>query len=301
MSPKSMRCFAILFLVATVACSQKRDKIDSTIFLKGQVLAEVDSKLREISGLAASVQNKGMLWAHNDGGNDAEIFLIDQKMNIRLTCRLKGIVNRDWEDIAVGPGPVPGKFYVYVGDIGDNLEIFRYKRVYRFEEPIATPGNNVIIVSKFDTITIDLPDGAKDAEAMLIDPLSKDLYLISKNAQPACLYQTKYPYSPKDTVIAEKVTAIPFRKIVAADFSADGKEVIIKNYDNVYYWKMNGQPLGTVLKEKPYIVEYQKEPQGEAIAFSRTGSGFFTASEKTKGEKSYLYFYARSLTPRSSH
>lgn len=288
-----MRCFAVLFLVATVACSQKRDKIDSTIFLKGQVLAEVDSKLKEISGLAASVQNKDMLWAHNDGGNDAEIFLIDQKMNIRLTCRLKGVVNRDWEDIAVGPGPVPGKFYVYVGDIGDNLEIFRYKRIYRFEEPIAAPGNNVITISKFDTITIDLPDGAKDVEAMLIDPLNKDLYLISKNAQPAYLYQLKYPYPPKDTIVAGKVTAIPFRKIVAADFSADGKEVIIKNYDNVYYWKMNDKPLGTVLKEKPYIVEYQKEPQGEAIAFSRNGSGFFTASEKIKGEKSYLFFYKR--------
>lgn len=288
-----MRCFAVLFLVATAACSQKRDKIDSTIFLKGQALVEINSTLKEISGLAASAQNKDMLWTHNDSGNDAEIFLVDQKMNIRLTCKLKGITNRDWEDITVGPGPEPGKSYVYVGDIGDNLEIFRYKHVYRFEEPVLKTGNNVITISTFETITFELPDGSKDTEAMLIDPVTKDLYLISKNEIPSYLYQLKYPYSANDTTMAVKVTAIPFRKIVAADFSADGKEVIIKNYDNVYYWRMNNQPLATVLKEKPYIVEYQKEPQGEAITFSRNNSGFFTASEKVKGEKSYLYFYRR--------
>jgi hypothetical protein len=289
-----MRCFAFFFMVATVACSQKRDRIDSTIFLKGEELAEIkSSKLDEISGLAASAGNAGMLWTHNDSGNKAEIFLVDPKMNIILICKLQGAFNRDWEDITLGPGPTPGKFYIYLGDIGDNLEIFKYKNIYRFEEPVYKTGSNEIIISQFDTITFQLPEGEKDTEALMINPLSKDLYLISKNETPAYLYRLKYPYLTRDTLTAEKITAIPYRKIVAANFSADGKEVLIKNYDNVYYWKVNDRPLADVLKERPYVVEYTKEPQGEAITFSRDGTGFFTASEKIKGEKSHLYFYPR--------
>ena len=33
---------------------------------------------------------------------------------------LTGAKMRDWEDIAVGPGPEPNVDYLYVGAIGDN-------------------------------------------------------------------------------------------------------------------------------------------------------------------------------------
>jgi hypothetical protein len=44
---------------------------------------------------------------------------------------------RDCEDIAVGPGPVKGKSYVYDGDIGDNDSKRKYITVYRIEEKKA--------------------------------------------------------------------------------------------------------------------------------------------------------------------
>ena len=55
---------------------------------------------------------------------------------IKLTCTLAGVENRDWEDIAVGPGPDASKSYVYVADIGDNEGQYQYKYIYRFEEPV---------------------------------------------------------------------------------------------------------------------------------------------------------------------
>lgn len=284
----------LLMLVTTAACSQKADKVDSNIFLKAQELAEVtNKKLEEVSGLAASINNPGMLWAHNDSGNSSEVFLIDQQLNIKLTCRLKGAVNRDWEDIAVGPGPVDGKNYIYVGEIGDNLGIFQFKNIYRFEEPEYKAGTSAITITKFDTITFQLPDAIKDTEALLINPADKNLYVISKREEPVYLYEIKYPYSTKDSLTATRVMPLPYSQIVAADFSPDGKEVIIKNYKNVYFWKVGKQAIAEALKERPYIVEYKKEPQGEAIAFARDGSGFFTISEKIKGEKCFLYFYPR--------
>jgi hypothetical protein len=285
----------LLMLIASAACSQKKsEKTNSDIFLSGEQLAEVTNKkqLGEASGLAASANNSGMLWTLNDSGNKAEVYLVDNKLDIKLICKLKGIYNRDWEDLTVGPGPEPGKNYLYVGEIGDNMAMFPYKHVYRFEEPIAS-GEKELILDKFDTITFQLPDAKKDTESLMIHPQTKNLYVISKREQPVYVYELKYPYSTNDTLTAIRIRALPLTQIVAADFSIDGKELLIKNYKNVFYWKVGDRDLTEALKEPPLIVKYKEEPQGESITFSRDGSGFYTISELVKGEKSYLYFYPR--------
>jgi hypothetical protein len=291
-----MRCiFFMLMFAATIACSQKKaEKADSNIFLEGKALAvATDKKLEEASGLAASLNNPGLLWAHNDSGNGAAVFLIDQKLEVKLTCKLNGVKNRDWEDIAVGPGPEPGKTYVYVAEIGDNLARYQYKMIYRFEEPVLDAAEKELTITQFDTITFQLEGEVKDTEALMINPLNKNMYIVSKRERPVYLYELKYPHSTKDTLTASKITALPYTQIVAADFSANGKEIIMKNYLNVYYWKVDGRPIADVLKERPYVLTYKEEPQGEAITFAHDGSGYFTLSEKVKGEKSHLYFYPR--------
>jgi hypothetical protein len=286
--------FFFIVLINSAACSQNSDKVVSTIFSKGVKLGEVvNPKLSELSGLAASVNNPGLLWTHNDSGNSAEVFLIDKNLDIKLTCRLKNIVNRDWEDIAVGPGPVKGKSYIYVGDIGDNLAIFPYKTIYRFEEPILS-GSKEIVISKFDAITFALEGIKKDAESLMVNPHTKDIYIISKWQNPESLYQLKYPYSTKDTITASFVMTIPFTRVVAADFSGDGSEIIMKTYKDVYYWKVKDKPVKVALSEPPFKVEYKQEAQGESITFANDGSGFFTVSESNKKTKTYLYFYPRN-------
>jgi len=39
-------------------------------------------------------------------------------------------------------------------------------------------------------------------------------------------------------------------------------------------------------------VPYEEEPQGEALTWTKDGSGFYTLSEKSKGKESFLYFYS---------
>lgn len=283
-----------MMVSATVACSQKKGKdTNSDIFLEGRQLMEVtNKKLDEASGLAASAVNEGLLWTHNDSGNRAELFLVDNQLNIRMTVTLENIINRDWEDIAVGPGPEAGKNYIYVADIGDNMAIFPHKIVYRFEEPKWQEGKSQLTVSKFDRIVFQL-DVKKDTESLLVDPKTKNLYVISKREKPVYVYELKYPYSTTDTLTAEKIGSIPFGQVVAGDFSPDGNEVLIKNYNNVFYWKLENENFATALKRNPLIVNYAEEPQGESVTFARDGSGFYTISEIVKGEKSYLYFYPR--------
>lgn len=282
----------ILFLSAIVllACTPSNDA-----FLPGKKLAEVTSKkLTEISGLAASVNNPGFLWAHNDSGNDAEIFLIDQDIKIKQTYILKGVENRDWEDIAVGPGPDSTKNYVYIAEIGDNSAVYAWKHIYRFEEPLLDPSEKKISITDFDTITFQLPDQKKDTEALLIDPRTKDLYIISKREEPVYVYLLKYPYLTTDSITAERIASLPLTQIVAGDFSSDGKEILMKNYNHIYYWKNpSNKPVVELLKELPKEIPYEIEPQGESIAWARDNSGFYTTSEINKGKKSFLYFYRR--------
>ncbi len=286
--------FAILFIVA---CSSKEKTAlqSETNFRKGKILAELKvKKLDELSGLAASINNPALLWTQNDSGNGAEIFLIDLELNLKQTYVLKGIRNRDWEDIAVGPGPDSTKNYIYIAEIGDNDASYKLKYIYRFEEPVWHSPEKKIKITAFDTITFQLPDGRKDMETLLIDPKTKDLILISKREKPVYIYQIKYPYSIRETITASKVGPLQLTQITAGDVSPDGSEVLLRNYKHLYYWhNTTDERVVDFLKVAPREIPYEQEPQGESIAWARDNSGFYTISEKVSGKKSFLYFYER--------
>jgi hypothetical protein len=300
-----MKKFFVLFLpvIVMIGCSDRPTLENPTDeFLPGQRLAELTSKkLDEISGIAASISNPGMMWAHNDSQNGTEVYLIDDKLNIIMTCKLMGIDNRDWEDITVGPGPVAGKSYVYVGEIGDNNAKYQFKRIYRFEEPEVQHAGEKVELKAFDTITFRLPS-KKDTETLLIDPLTRNLYVISKREEPVFVYEIAYPYSTSDTLLAREVASLPLTQIVGGDISPDGRKVLLKNYEYVYYWNNpSGKSFPDVLKEKPLDVPYEEEPQGESITWARDGSGFYTLSEQSRTKKAYLFFYRHNTDPYPSN
>ena len=264
------------------------------MFLEAKPLSELtEKKLEEVSGLASSKRNPGYLWTHNDSGNPAEVYLVDEKLSIQLSCKLTGVKNRDWEDIAVGPGPEGNKTYVYIADIGDNNARHEVKYIYRFEEPLLADKGGKVTISSFDRIEFRLADGKKDTEAIMVHPKTGNIYVVTKREKPVSVYEIQNPYPISTTVTAEKVGSLPFTKIVSADISPDGKEVIMKSYDHIYYWEINDQPIAEVLQRKPQLLKYTEEPQGEAIAFNRDGSGFYTLSETILNQKIFLYYYER--------
>lgn len=254
-----------------------------------------DNKIREASGLVASVNNPGMLWTHNDSGNDADVFLFDDKGDLKCTVHLSGIENRDWEDIAVGFGPEKGKQYIYIAEIGDNNAVYDKKILYRIEEPRIADGSTDTTLTKIDKIEFKLSDGPRDTEALMIDPVSENFYILSKRESKVNLYKLSETLSTTETMTAERVLEeLPFTLIVAADISEDGSEILIKNYDNIFYWKrLPGESVEEVIKRTPETLPYSPEPQGESIAFSRNGDGYYTISEQNKKKPQHLYFYKR--------
>lgn len=287
--------FALIFIGMTlVGCDEEAASQTTIEFAPAERLAEnTDPRLRETSGIAASHANPGLIWTQNDSGNEPEIYLVDTDLKIKLIVRLADIENRDWEDIAVGPGPDPSKTYVYIADIGDNLGVYPYKYIYRFVEPKAG-STEVITLDKVDRIVFELEDGMKDTESLMVDPQSKKLYILSKREFPASMYEIENIGNPRDTITAPKVLTLPMLSLVAADCNHKDGSVLMKNYTNVYCWENNGnQSIITLLKGNPKTIAYESEPQGEAITWAVDGTGFYTLSERPEGQDSYLYFYAR--------
>lgn len=252
--------------------------------------------LEEASGLVASKANPGYLWAINDSGNPAEVFLLNDKAEIVMTCKLKKVDNRDWEDITIGPGPVAGKDYLYVGEIGDNEAKYDLKYLYRFEEP-RFKEDKKLTIGAFDTLIIKLPDGARDMESIAVDQARGDFYFVSKREDNVNVYRLhEDQLVNRDTLTPEKLISLPYHNTVAFGISFDSRELLLKTYDELYYWKKaDSLSIVQTLLSQPILLNYTREPQGEAIAWSLDGKGFYTLSESVDNENAKLYYYKRRV------
>jgi hypothetical protein len=281
-------------LILFSACAQKQAK-NSSLFTASQSAHTLNySKIDEASGLDAGIVNKGKFWTHNDSAGDPEVYLIDSLGQHVGTVVLEGLVNRDWEDITVGPGPEKGKSYVYIAEIGDNNAIHSIKYIYRFVEPLLLQDQKISI-SAVDTIAFQFDDGQRDSEALMIDDATSDLYIFSKREKQISLYTLPFPQRTDTLLTASKQLTMPLTQIVAADFNAATGEVLLKNYNSVYYWKRKeAESIVDLLRTEAQTLPYEPEPQGESICFDSYGQGYYTVSEAAKGIKPALLFYKRN-------
>jgi hypothetical protein len=179
-----------------------------------------------------------------------------------------------------------------VGGVGDNKAEYFYKIIYRLQEPVQLENQ---VIENFDTLYIQLPDGTRDSEALMIDPILSHMFIVSKREDSVRLYQFANTWKSGDTLTTELKIKMPYNLTVAADISVDGTEVLLKNYDHVYYWKRKGsESIPDLLSQPPLELKYKPEKQGESIAWSRDGSGYYTLSESTTHERARLLFYKRN-------
>jgi hypothetical protein len=296
--------YCLLLSVLLAPCNKEeviKEKVfpraKNIVFSEGNIVGSPQHpNLTEVSGIAISRNNPDLIWAHNDSRHPPEIYLMNFSGEHIGKVLLKNASNKDWEDMAIGPGPVAEIKYIYIGDIGDNRARQDVKTIYRFPEPdvesLKAPFD--ITIKKYDQITFQFPDGNRDAETLMIDPLTKSIYIISKREAMVRIYKAEFPQSLKDLITLKKVGNLDLSNVVAGDISADGSEILIKTYTDVYYWKRRGSELiEETLKKNPKRLRYKPEPQGEAIAWKPNGNGYFTLSEKAGSEMPSIYFYQR--------
>jgi hypothetical protein len=285
--PNILWLFSSFLLFAcqkTIPPFDDSDPTQTLLFDTIPVVHSVIPVINEGSGIADSKANPGFLWVEEDSGNPPWLYLLGHDGNVLKTIYIKGATNRDWEDMCLAGDTI------YVADIGDNNAKDTEYYFYRFAEPLSS----VDTVTNFDVIPFKYPDGSHDAEAFLIDPQTKDIYIITKRDNPSRIYKLSFPYSIASVNATTFVGTLPYSFVTSACISQDGKEIIVKIYSALYYYQLQqGQSISQALQNNYITLPYKMEPQGEAITFAQDNSGYFTLSEKGLATSVNLYFYPR--------
>jgi hypothetical protein len=272
------------FALYDAACAKKLDN-----HVVGLVKPD---DLDEISGVVVSRQNPSVLWVHDDSGGQPDAYALAPSGELLGTFPLQGATNVDWEDIALGPGPTPGD-HLYLGDIGDNDANRPNVAVYRAPEPKVTPAaagttGPALPAEKF---TITYPDGPHDAETLLVDPLTGDLYIVTKEMTresvvfmvPVAALVDGATITPTQVAtLARGDTAASglFSLVTGGDISPDGTVITIRTYSAVLVYKRSpGESVAQALSEPPCDGNAAIEIQGEGVGIAPDGRSYYTISE----------------------
>jgi hypothetical protein len=238
--------------------------------------------LTELSGLVASRRHRGIYWAHNDSGHDLTLYAIHQSGHIEATFPL-GIPATDPEDLALGPCERNSpRTCLYVADTGDNLRSRARVQIIRVVEPETLRSGRLI----GEAFAFTYPDGAHDAEALLVDPRTAEIFVVTKSimslghAYRITLERSARP--TKATSVGPIATATGFDALVtAASVHPSGTRVLLRTYRGVWEFRRpNAKSLGDVLQSTPRAVPGAGQHlQGEAVAYTSDGRGYVLAGE----------------------
>ncbi|MEN8253951.1 MAG: hypothetical protein ABFR33_00630, partial [Verrucomicrobiota bacterium] len=269
--------------------------------------------LDEQSGICMSRNNPHIIWIQEDSGTSGDDYIYAVTTN--GTCvgvyAISGFSNADWEDIAIGPGPIAGIDYLYIGDIGDNQSDDATQTIARVPEPVVSPTQPLTTNTLYgaDIITVEYAGGfMMDAESLMVDS-SKNIYIVGKrtgsdfspSATPR-LYLAAYPQSTSgiNTMSLEGTISITGNAMpTGADIAPSGEQILIKIGGNgffgpeeVWHWSVGtGESITDALITSPVKTEattYSDSGQCEAVGWKHNDGGFYTISE---GASQPLYFY----------
>jgi hypothetical protein len=252
-----------------------------------------DPDLTEISGLAASRVHPDVLWTHNDSGGQPALYAMADDGTDLGSYVVAGASATDWEDLAAGPGNDPDRSYLYAADIGDNDAVRPSVTVYRVPEPDTAPTGAGSTLRGTETIELRYPDGPADAEALLVDPVTGDLVIVTKSyagrshvlEAPAAALVEGSPVTLADagTITIRPPLAgvgLPGTAVTGGDVAPDGSIVLLRTYQSVLaFARADGQSVADALQGTSCEAPEADEPQGEAVAFTSAGDAYVTVSE----------------------
>ncbi|MBM3670932.1 MAG: hypothetical protein FJW86_01915 [Actinobacteria bacterium] len=265
--------------VFEAACAESLVALTSGVVASGAIT--------ELSGLAVSRRQDGVQWAHNDSGDSARVFALGADGRDLGQYSLSGASAVDWEDLAVGPGPSAAVSYLYVGDIGDNAAARASVQVYRVPEPDVDPAAGTPApqaLTDVARLTLTYPDTPHNAETMLVDPVSGELYIVTKSSSGiAQVFRAPANLADGTTTTLVQVGAVSLGSsvlVTAGDVTASGDVVALRTYSSVVLFpRPSGASLADAFTQTPCSGAVVPEAQGEALAFTSDGRGYITASE----------------------
>ena len=242
----------------------------------------------ETSGLAFGRRSPGVLWTHNDSGNEPILYALDTTGTFLGQVRVIGASVLDWEDIAAGP--CDSGSCLFIGDTGDNGEQRDSISFYVVPEP--APADSVTLPAV--VFHARYPDRPQDTEAIFVLPTG-DIYLVTKGRRDSIAIY-RFPQSeqhPGSTARLERVRGLWPRpsngsgRVTGASATPNGRFVAIRSYGALYIYETvsllgAGPARPTVFNLRPL-----NERQGEGIAISDGGDVRLSSEGERSGSPEF--------------
>ncbi len=250
--------------------------------------------LLELSGMCASRAHPGVLYAHNDSGDAARFFALDQSGHVLGEYTLTGASALDWEDIALGSSGA-GADTLFIADSGNNgardgsAPPRTTLQIYRVREPdvdlAQAPQQNGL---SWDRLLLRYPDQPHDAETLLFDARRDELLLVTKETDGRSLIYRAPASAPAETLLTlERETALPVGCGLAenplftgGDISRDGAHIALLSYTSLFTWRrQQGESVSQALTRPPDASSATSVTVAEAVTFSADGGALLVSGE----------------------
>jgi hypothetical protein len=229
-----------------------------------------DQRLRESSGLAKSQKHQGIYWTVNDSGDSARVFGIDTFGKVKAVLTFKAQV-RDVEAVAVDRDGT-----IYIADIGDNKLNRDMIEIYTIPEPDQLADGDV----RYHRYDFTYPDGPHNAETLLVEPGTNQLYIVTKVDKGAgAIYAAPPAPSREGTNELTKLAPAPAGTFTDGTFLPDGQRVVLRTYTGVATVAWGDTPTMIASTEVAAT-------QGESVAIGQTSNTVLVGSE---GPNSAVY------------
>jgi hypothetical protein len=211
------------------------------------------------------------VWAHNDG--EPVLFALDSRGTVTGRVQLTGARVQDWEAVAVGP--CPGGSCIYVADIGDNEADRNRVTVYRLPEPDGAAASAALA----ETFHLTYPDGAHDAEALLVAGDGR-LYIVTKGETgPVAIYRSPAKLQPGASARLERVGAAATAsgteaRITDGALSPDGQWAVLRTRSSLTFYRAADLLAGQWRAATRVDLTPLGEPQGEGVALGADNTVF---------------------------
>lgn len=211
--------------------------------------AFADPAITESSGL---VVRDGLFVTVNDSGDSGRVFAVDADGETVGTT--------SWPDAmtdveALAPA---GDGEVWVGDIGDNTASRDSVRVLRV--PFGR-GDRTVTPASYELV---YPDGAHDAETLLAQPRTGQLFIVTKGVFGGTTYAAPRRLSVDHPNRLRKV-ADAIGIATDGSFFPDGRHYVVRNYSAATIYTFPGH-------DKLVSLDLPVQNQGEGISVALDGS-----------------------------
>jgi hypothetical protein len=254
-----------------------------------------DPRLPELSGLVA-VDDQFL--AMNDGGDQVSVFLLDAACRV-VDVHTAAVDPYDPEDMAVAADGT-----VWLADTGDNNSIRATVALIALRPDGST-----------SIYRLTYPDGAHDAEALLLAPDGTP-YIVTKEILGASgVYRPGRALVDGGTVALAKVAGVNLTftgtaggpvgqagqlLVTGGAVAHDGSAIALRTYTDAYVWPLSGSDVPAALAGTPVRVPLPDSPQGEAITFTADSRNLVVASEKLPSDLTVVPLAAGAVPATSA-